>query len=104
MTLLQERKSISVELSYAVRFNNDEQVHSFIEQVAQELHNRAIDANVKGKTISLVVYQKHPLQQPTTYLGRSFHFTCISLLIFERNFRSRQGVHNQSLSFFERTY
>jgi hypothetical protein len=75
LKFMQERKSVSVELSFGVRFDNIEQVHRFIEDISQELQRRAKAAGLKGKTVVLNVMQRHPDAKPTTFLG---HGWCIT--------------------------
>lgn len=75
LKLLQARKSVSVELSFGVRFDTIDQVFRFIEDISKELQRRAKAAGLKGKTIVLNVMQRHPEAKPTTFLG---HGWCIT--------------------------
>jgi len=65
-----QRKSISVELSYAIRFSTEEQVGTFLNKLSALLHQRLEDSKMKGKTLTLVIYKASPLQKPTEYLGK----------------------------------
>lgn len=65
-----KRKSISVEISYGVRFTKDEQVYKFIGDVVDELFRRIQEEGMEGKTVSINVYKrKKDAQQLKGYLG-----------------------------------
>jgi len=58
LKLFHERKSISVEVTYGVRFTEPQKVFQFVTDVAAELIRRMVAANVRGRCITLTVYQK----------------------------------------------
>lgn len=64
-----ERKTISVDLTYGVRFNTNEQFGNFIKDVAKELSARARKVGRAGKTITIKLWVRHPDAKPTTFLG-----------------------------------
>ena len=51
--LNQERKSISVDVNFGIRFNQISEAHTFLAQLAEELEQRAKEANVEGSSICL---------------------------------------------------
>jgi DNA repair protein REV1 len=67
-----ERKSISVDLSYGVRFNTEGQLSKFIKDVAEELSKRCRKIGLGGKTVSVKLWIRHPDAKPTTFLGHGY--------------------------------
>jgi nucleotidyltransferase/DNA polymerase involved in DNA repair len=66
---LGDRKSISVDLSYGVRFHNYQQVSKFIVDVSEELSRRCQKANLVGKTATVKLWIRLPGTPPTSFLG-----------------------------------
>lgn len=64
-----ERKTISVDLTYGVRFNTNEQFSNFIKDVSKELSVRARKVGRAGKSITIKLWVRHPDAKPTTFLG-----------------------------------
>jgi DNA repair protein REV1 len=61
------RKSVSAEISWGVRFENQEQVDEFIENLCGELNRRLLKEKVKGKQLTLKVMKRAadaPLDPP----------------------------------------
>lgn len=54
----QVRKSVSVEVNYGIRFNEDHEVHTFLKQVAEELSKRLKEIQKKGKLLTLKIMQR----------------------------------------------
>jgi hypothetical protein len=54
----QVRKSVSVDVNYGIRFNDDEEVKSFLKQVAAELSKRLCEIDKKGKCITIKVMMR----------------------------------------------
>lgn len=48
-----ERKSISAEVNYGIRFTSDAEADIFLRQIVQEVHSRLLEARMKGKNITL---------------------------------------------------
>lgn len=65
-----ERRSISVEISYGVRFSANGQVLKFIKDIVDELCLRAINENQVGKTLTMNMYKRKKDVAPLKgYLG-----------------------------------
>jgi DNA repair protein REV1 len=61
------RKSVSAEISWGVRFENQEQVDEFIESLCGELNRRLLKEKVRGKQLTLKVMKRSadaPLDPP----------------------------------------
>ena len=71
LTTKKERKSISVEINYGMRFEQISEAESLLTQLSEELQSRALDTGVIGSSISLKlkVRQKTAPQQTKKYLG-----------------------------------
>lgn len=54
---VRERKSIATQISWGVRFDEDSQVHEFLDRIALTEAHRMDKANVKGKCISLKLWR-----------------------------------------------
>lgn len=64
-----DRKTISVDLTYGVRFNTDAQFSKFIGDVARELCERCKKIGKFGKSLTIKIWVRHPDAKPTTFLG-----------------------------------
>ncbi|XP_052102079.1 DNA repair protein REV1-like isoform X1 [Mytilus californianus] len=51
--LEQERKSVSAEINYGIRFKNDYDADKFLMELSEEVHTRLKKINMKGKTVTL---------------------------------------------------
>ncbi|KAI9345728.1 hypothetical protein BD770DRAFT_183450 [Pilaira anomala] len=70
LTTHQKRQSISAELNWGVRFENEENERSFIEGLAKEVSDRLIKQQLKGKTITLkIMKRKEVATQAAKHLG-----------------------------------
>jgi DNA repair protein REV1 len=61
------RKSVSAEVNWGVRFQNQEQVDEFMEGLCGELHKRLVKESVKGKQLTMKVMRRAadaPLDPP----------------------------------------
>ncbi|PNS16148.1 DNA repair protein rev1 [Sphaceloma murrayae] len=61
------RKSVSAEVNWGVRFENQEQVVEFIENLCGELHKRLLKEKVKGRQLTLKIMRRAanaPLDPP----------------------------------------
>lgn len=66
-----QRKSVSAEVNWGIRFVNQEQADDFISSLCKELHGRLVENLVKGKQLTLKVMRRSmdaPLE-PTKHLG-----------------------------------
>lgn len=54
------RKSVSAEVNWGVRFENQEQVDEFIESLCSELRRRLVKENVKGRQLTVKVMRRSP--------------------------------------------
>lgn len=54
------RKSVSAEVNWGVRFENQEQVDEFIQSLCGELSKRLIKENVKGRQLTVKVMRRSP--------------------------------------------
>lgn len=54
----QVRKSVSVDINYGIRFNEDSEVKSFLMQVCEELSKRLIEIDRKGKCVTLKIMMR----------------------------------------------
>ncbi|KAJ9625600.1 deoxycytidyl transferase [Taxawa tesnikishii (nom. ined.)] len=54
------RKSVSSEVNWGVRFENQEQVDEFIESLCGELHKRLLKGKVKGRQLTMKVMRRSP--------------------------------------------
>ncbi|KAK3098249.1 hypothetical protein FSP39_017616, partial [Pinctada imbricata] len=57
--LEQERKSVSAEINYGIRFKQDVDVDNFLMELSTEVQKRLQDIKMKGKTITLKVMVRH---------------------------------------------
>ncbi|XP_015925771.2 DNA repair protein REV1 [Parasteatoda tepidariorum] len=55
-----DRKSVSAEINYGIRFETDEDVNQFINELAVEVQNRLKIINSKGKAITLKLMVRRP--------------------------------------------
>lgn len=53
MLILQIRKSVSAEVNYGIRFTETAELDTFLKQLCSEVHNRLIEIDAKGRTITL---------------------------------------------------
>ncbi|KAK0200352.1 hypothetical protein DFS33DRAFT_1387562 [Desarmillaria ectypa] len=69
------RKSVSCEINYGIRFENNEQAATFIHQMAVEVTKRLNDAKLLGRSITLKLMKRDPHApvEPPKFLG---HGTC----------------------------
>ncbi|KAF1810733.1 DNA repair protein [Eremomyces bilateralis CBS 781.70] len=61
------RKSVSAEVNWGVRFENQQQVDEFIENLCGELHKRLLKEQVKGRQLTLKIMKRSanaPLDPP----------------------------------------
>lgn len=67
----QVRKSVSVEVNYGIRFNEDHEVQTFLKQVAEELSKRLKEIGKKGKllTLKLMVRAKDASIETAKFMG-----------------------------------
>lgn len=67
----QIRKSVSVEVNYGIRFNEEEEVHAFLKQVAEELSKRLREIGKKGKllTLKIMVRAKDASVESAKFMG-----------------------------------
>lgn len=67
----QVRKSVSVEVNYGIRFNEDQEVQTFLKQVADELSKRLKEIDKKGKllTLKLMVRAKDASVETAKFMG-----------------------------------
>ncbi|CAO3632949.1 unnamed protein product [Cunninghamella blakesleeana] len=66
----QPRKSISAEITWAIRFENKEQVYEFLTSLSNEVSERLKNINKKGKSITLKVMVRSPnAPKEAKYLG-----------------------------------
>lgn len=54
----QNRKSVSVDINYGIRFNDDEEVKTFLKQICEELSKRLNEIEKKGKCITLKIMMR----------------------------------------------
>lgn len=54
----QTRKSVSVDINYGIRFNDEEEVKRFLRQICEELSKRLIEIERKGKCITLKIMMR----------------------------------------------
>ncbi len=54
----QVRKSVSVDINYGIRFNDDVEVKRFLMQICEELSRRLIEIDKKGKCITLKIMMR----------------------------------------------
>ena len=75
LRLKKERKSISVEINYGMRFTLLSEAETLLQQLAKELHDRAEDACVKGTSVCLKMKIRKSIAPMETrkYLG---HGSC----------------------------
>ena len=65
------RKSVSAEVNWGVRFENQEQAHEFIENLCGELGKRLVKEHVKGKHFTMKIMRRSAdaPYDPPKYLG-----------------------------------
>lgn len=65
------RKSVSAEVNWGVRFENQEQVDEFMHGLCEELHKRLIKERVKGKQLTMKVMRRaaDAPRDPPKHLG-----------------------------------
>lgn len=54
------RKSVSCDINYGIRFENDEQVEAFIHQMSEEVARRLDAINTKGRSFTLKIMKRDP--------------------------------------------
>ncbi|KAG0176158.1 deoxycytidyl transferase [Apophysomyces sp. BC1021] len=64
------RQSVSADVSWGIRFENNEEAEKFVEELSKEISIRLRDIGRKGKSITLkILRRKLEAGQPTKYLG-----------------------------------
>ncbi|KAI0046939.1 DNA repair protein [Auriscalpium vulgare] len=71
------RKSVSCEINYGIRFENNEQAEAFLHQMAEEVTRRLNSVSMKGKSLTLKVMKRDPAapMEPPKFLG---HGRCLT--------------------------
>ncbi|KAF8266584.1 hypothetical protein EI94DRAFT_1701612 [Lactarius quietus] len=54
------RKSVSCDINYGIRFENDEQVEAFLHQMSEEVARRLDAINTKGRSLTLKIMKRDP--------------------------------------------
>ncbi|ORX36643.1 hypothetical protein BD324DRAFT_656542 [Kockovaella imperatae] len=69
-----ERKSISAEMNYGIRFQNQEQAEICVKDLAAEVSKRMKQVNAKGKLLTLKLLSRHPDApiEPPKFLGHGW--------------------------------
>ncbi|XP_033103900.1 DNA repair protein REV1-like [Anneissia japonica] len=55
-----QRKSVSAEINYGIRFTKESEAVDFVSEVVEEVHRRLLKISVKGKTITLKMKVRKP--------------------------------------------
>ncbi|KZO95126.1 DNA repair protein [Calocera viscosa TUFC12733] len=55
-----QRKSVSAEVNYGIRFETEEQAERFIRDLSREVARRLKNVNMKGRLMTLKVMKRHP--------------------------------------------
>ncbi|KAK0178966.1 hypothetical protein PV327_007801 [Microctonus hyperodae] len=65
------RKSVSSEVNYGIRFENDMDAHDFLKKLSKEVVSRLTKVNAKGKciTLKLMVRAKDAPVEPAKFMG-----------------------------------
>ncbi|XP_046625022.1 DNA repair protein REV1 isoform X1 [Neodiprion virginianus] len=65
------RKSVSAEVNYGIRFESTTDADKFLKQLSEEVCNRLIKANVKGRcvTLKLMIRSKNAPVETAKYMG-----------------------------------
>ncbi|XP_041981157.1 DNA repair protein Rev1 [Aricia agestis] len=68
------RKSVSAEVNYGIRFENNEQCENFLKQLSEEVHSRLKQFKVLGKciTLKLMVRAKDAPVETAKFMGHGF--------------------------------
>ncbi|XP_050677411.1 DNA repair protein Rev1 [Leptidea sinapis] len=68
------RKSVSAEVNYGIRFENNEQCYNFIKQLSAEVHSRMEQFKVVGKciTLKLMVRAKDAPVETAKFMGHGY--------------------------------
>lgn len=66
-----ERKSVSCEINYGIRFENNEQAEKFVYQMAEEVKRRLDEVKMLGRMITLKIMKRDPSApvEPPKFLG-----------------------------------
>lgn len=54
------RKSVSCDINYGIRFENNEQAEAFVYQMAEEVSRRLVSIEMRGRSITLKVMKRDP--------------------------------------------
>ncbi|KAF5388723.1 hypothetical protein D9757_004806 [Collybiopsis confluens] len=84
-----ERKSVSCDINYGIRFQREEEVKTFLDQLAKEVSKRLDMIQRRGRVISLKVMKRDPTApvEPPKFLG---HGAC-DVFNKQTNIRDRSG-------------
>ncbi|XP_046753704.1 DNA repair protein Rev1 isoform X2 [Diprion similis] len=68
------RKSVSAEVNYGIRFESATDADKFLKQLSEEVCNRLMKANVKGRcvTLKLMIRSKNAPIETAKYMGHGF--------------------------------
>ncbi|KAI9433918.1 DNA repair protein [Lactarius indigo] len=71
------RKSVSCDINYGIRFENDVQVEAFIHQMSEEVAHRLNAINTKGRSLTLKIMKRDPSApvEPPKFMG---HGQCVT--------------------------
>ncbi|WVQ82365.1 hypothetical protein IAT38_004493 [Cryptococcus sp. DSM 104549] len=69
-----ERKSVSAEMNYGIRFKNQEQAEKYVVDLAAEVTKRMKNVGVKGRTVTLKLMRRHPDApiEPPKFMGHGW--------------------------------
>ncbi|KAK3580894.1 hypothetical protein CHS0354_008176 [Potamilus streckersoni] len=60
VTVEHQRKSVSAEVNYGIRFHTDSEAVKFVQELAEEVQSRLRNIDMKGKTITLKLMVRRP--------------------------------------------
>eukprot|EP00095_Tigriopus_kingsejongensis_P006647 snap_masked-scaffold363_size195477-processed-gene-0.12 protein:Tk06647 transcript:snap_masked-scaffold363_size195477-processed-gene-0.12-mRNA-1 annotation:"hypothetical protein DAPPUDRAFT_324417" len=71
LNVLQERKSVSAEVNYGIRFKSQEECGKFLDQLSGEVAQRLVNLGVQGKviTLKLMIRSTNAPQETSKFMG-----------------------------------
>ncbi|THH06773.1 hypothetical protein EW146_g9508 [Bondarzewia mesenterica] len=68
------RKSVSCEINYGIRFEDNDQAETFVFQMAEEVMRRLKNVNMKGRSLTLKIMKRDPSApiEPPKFMGHGF--------------------------------
>ena len=87
------RETVGAEVNWAVRFRNDQEVHTFLNDLAREVFTRMSESKIISNSMTLKCKKRNYKGEPTKYLG------CGHCLDYAKSYISKSTYSNAEMIF-----